>query len=870
MSAQTPLMQQFHQFKSKVPDAILFMRCGDFYEMFYEDARTVARELQIVLTSRNKNSENPVPMAGVPYHAYEDYAAKLVEKGYKIAICEQVEDPKEAKGIVKRDIVQVITPGTVTLPGVLDPKTNNFLGSLHLHKGRVYFCYLDVSTGEGFQTSIRPTQKDYSTLREELLRVRPSELLIHQELCEDPQSQEYLLKSLLERNIQYQRYEKRISSKARIFFDSVKKPVLNSSGMDRKSDQRFAWEMLFEYMESCSIQAELVKIEEFRIDGKLLMDSNTIRNLELINSQYQDSKESSLLAVLDRTSSAAGARQLKQYLLNPLLNPDSINARLDIVEAFKENRETLDQTIELLKGMYDLFRLSNRLLNQHANARDLIAIQKSLTILPTIQEILPAIGIKVPLEENLETLVSTISRAIVDDPPAKITEGGLFQRGYHSKLDEILDLQENADSHLEALENKEREITGLKSMKIKYNKVFGFYFEVPKSQSSQVPERFIRKQTLTNAERYTTDELKEKERAILQAREEAQKLEYKLFQELRKQTLDQVQTIYQWAVYLANLDVLCSFASLACENNYCRPVFHENPTIEVSEGRHPVVEAFSTSFVPNDLFLSQNTDLVHLVTGPNMGGKSTYLRQAAILTIMAQMGSFVPAKSYNAMIFERIFTRVGASDDLAQGKSTFMVEMAETAYLLGNANPRSLVLLDEVGRGTATFDGLSLAWSVLEYILEDVNCLTLFATHYHELTGLQQLDSRVKNYCVSVLESGSEVLFLHKIKRGTADRSYGIHVAKLAGMPSKLIRRANSLLKELEASKSTVIGLDTKTKQLAVKAKQSSFPGLSAPVEANGTETLEKLREINPDNLTPREALELLFELKESLQNDEA
>lgn len=868
--ASTPLMQQFHQFKSLHPDAILFMRCGDFYEMFYEDAKTVARELQIVLTSRNKNSENPIPMAGVPHHAYEEYAAKLIQKGYKIAMCEQVEDPKEAKGIVKREVVQVITPGTVTLNGVLNPKSNNFLAALYLDSKNLYFHYLDVSTGEGFSTNFSFNKKGIKSLLEELQRLTPSELLIHKKICEDPILQEEFLKVLIQQSINYQKFDSRLTKGTPLYLEYIPAKVRNASGLNKKSDERFCWEMLFTYMEHCSIRSEITKITSYQVEQLLRIDPSSIRNLELIKSQYKGTREGSLLEQLDQTVTASGARMLKQMLLNPLLNQAQIEDRLNLVEAFYERADLLDETRKLLSKTYDLYRVCNRLLNYRANGRDLIAIKTSLNIIPELIEILTELNYDFPIEHmnNTQSLVDLIDRALVDDPPPKITEGNLFKIGFSKDLDEIQRFHNDADQVLLDLEDSERKKTGLKNLKIKFNKVFGYYFELPKSQSEKLPDYFSRRQTLTNVERFTTEELKQNEKSILKARDELQRIEYQLFQNLRDKVLGEAEAIHQWARFFATLDVMVCFAKKSLENQYVRPKFNSKTSLNIIGGRHPVVEANSTSFVANDLYLDNDSDLIHLITGPNMGGKSTYLRQTAILVIMAQIGCFVPAEAYESKLFDRIFTRVGASDDLAEGKSTFMVEMSETAYLLSNATSNSLVLLDEVGRGTATFDGLSLAWSVIEYIAENLECFTLFATHYHELTQITQLDTRIKNYCVSVIENNDEVIFLHKIKRGSADRSYGIHVAKLAGMPKKLLQRAKQIMRDLESSKHTVIGLDTHSKKLSVRSQQKSLISLKSNQGMEQSTTLEKLAEIDPNELSPMEALRELAKLKELLNQE--
>ena len=867
--ASTPLMQQFHHFKSQYPDAILFMRCGDFYEMFYDDAKTVSRELQIVLTSRNKNSENPIPMAGIPHHAYEEYAAKLIQKGYKIAMCEQVEDPKEAKGLVKREVVQIITPGTVTLNGVLNPRSNNFLAALYLEAKKLFLNYIDVSTGEGFSTEFAITKIGIKSLLEEIQNLKPSELLVHKKVCEDPLLQHELLKPFLEKSIKYQKFDSRLYKATPLYLEWIPASVRNSAGMEKKSKNRFCWEMLFTYMEACAIQSEIVKITPYEIENRLRIDPSTIRNLELLKSQYKNNVEGSLLYELDSTVTAPGARLLKHMLLNPLVDQAQIDDRLNLVEAFYKRADLLEVTRRLLSQTYDLYRVCNRLLNQRGNGRDLNSIKTSLGIIPDLITVLEDLEYDFPLEhmENVQNLVELIDNALVENPPQKITEGNLFKQGFNKELDQIQLYHNEADQVLANLEESEQSKTGLKSLKVKFNKVFGYYFELPKTQSHKLPDYFARRQTLTNVERFTTTELKNKEKSILRAQDELQRLEYKLFQQLREQVLGKAQSIHNWAKFFSTLDVMSSFAKKSLENQFIRPKFNSEIGLNIIGGRHPVVETNGQNFVPNDLYLNRETDLIHLITGPNMGGKSTYLRQTAILVIMAQVGCFVPAEAYEAQIFDRIFTRVGASDDLAEGKSTFMVEMSETAYLLNNATPNSLVLLDEVGRGTATLDGLSLAWSVVEHILETVKCYTLFATHYHEITQMNQLDSRIKNYCVSVIENNDEVLFLHKIKRGSADKSYGIQVARLAGMPKKLLNRAQIILRDLESSKHTVIGLDTHSKRLSVKAQQTGLTSLKASKTIE-SETLKQLGNLDPEQLSPMEALKALVRLQSLMDKE--
>ena len=612
----TPLMRQFHEFKSQHPDALLFMRCGDFYEMFHEDAKTVSKELQIVLTSRNKNSDDPIPMAGVPHHAYEEYAAKLIEKGYKVAICEQVEDPKTAKGIVKREITQVITPGTVTLSSVLNPRRNNFLAALHLSSKIIYFVYLDVTTGEGFQTSFPNNAQGLASLREELIRVHPSELLVHSKLLDDHGFQQGPLRGLLEAQIHVQRFEKRLPSKTPLFYEAFGTGLLNSSGLGKSAPSRFGWEMLLIYLDTCSVRTDFVDITQYDVQKKLLLDPQSIRNLELQRTLYTGQKEHSLIEVIDRTVTAPGSRLLAQYLLSPLVDLEEIEQRLNMVEALVGNPTMLSEIRQLLKTTYDLFRLLSRLRNRQANGRDLLAIRQTLGIIPTLRDLLKSLPIKLQLERypDMFSLCEAIERTVEPEASAKITEGNLIRSGVNEELDYFKNLETHADSLLREMEEKEREATGIKTLKIKYNRVFGYFFEVPKSQADLVPEKFLRRQTLSNAERFTTDALKVKEKDILQAQENIKRIEYSIFQDLREQVLLEVKYIQEWAGFLSYLDVMNSFASLAVEGGYTRPQFLKEDVFEVGAGRHPVVENLTTDFVANDLNLNGKSRLVQIIT----------------------------------------------------------------------------------------------------------------------------------------------------------------------------------------------------------------------------------------------------------------
>lgn len=823
MNNDTPLMQQFHEFKARCPDAVLFMRCGDFYEMFHEDARTVARELQLVLTSRNKNSDNPVPMAGVPYHAYEEYAAKLIAKGYKIAICEQMEDPKEAKGIVKRDITQILTPGTATLSGLLQPELNNFLGLLFPWQKQLFFTYLDVSTGEAFCTEFPFSQNGLERLRDETLKIQPTELLLHVKLTDNPDFNNLVLPKILERSIQIIKITDNPSRQTPLFLDAFHQPVLFAAGVDEKHSLRFPFELMLNYLERCAVKTTISRLQLYANQQYLLIDPNSVRNLEILHC-LPGSSGLSVVQTLDQTLSASGSRLFRQILLNPLIEQKKINERLDIVEILCQQRPANQELREIIKQTSDLQRIQNRILNQRCSGRDLLAIRFTLELIPTLQQVLTSIHLDQICADlpDLQDLVVLLEKAIHEEAPARLGDGQLFKKGYSPELDHCFSLLSDADALIQRLEEQEKIKTGLKSLKIKSNRVFGYYFELSKNLCDKVPDYFTRRQTLANAERFISPELKELETDIFSAEVRIKELEADLFQYLRHIIIEKSADLQAWAQTLAFLDVMSSFAENALRFNYCRPEFTDLAEFVVTNGRHPVVERRTENYVPNDHYMEAENNLIHVITGPNMGGKSTYLRQCALIAILAQAGSFVPAEYCRMQIFDRIFTRIGASDDLSTGKSTFMVEMAETAYILANASAKSLILLDEVGRGTATLDGLSIAWSLVEYLSQYVHGFTLFATHYHEITRIADYDSRIQNYCVSVIENGQDIIFLHRIKKGAADKSYGLHVARLAGVPAKMLKRAESILKELEASNYTLL-LEEEYQKLCAKGRQKSL-----------------------------------------------
>ncbi len=868
----TPLMEQYLAIKAKHKNAILFYRMGDFYEMFYDDAKVASEVLGITLTSRAHGKSANVPLAGFPYHALDNYLTKMVRAGYRVAICEQVEDPKKAKTIVKRDVIEIVTPGTTFSDELLESKRNNYLASVFVKNDICAVACADVTTGEFFVSEF-PIEK----LREQVLSLHPTEIIVSE-------TQQNYISQEIESDLN--------------FFVTPREDWIFSRDYGR--------EFLIEHFQTASLKgfgcedldtgiaaagAVLNYLKENQKNGLkhftqlqrrydsnfMTIDPTTQRNLELIEPLSRRDNRGVLLAVLDLTKTAMGGRRLVNWLLNPLNQVSEINRRLDAVDEFLNNEISKRELRDILGKIGDLERLLSKITTGRANARDLISLKSALNQVPKIKQELKereskyANHIRKNLSE-LNAVVCEIEKAIVDDPPLAVSEGGLIRRGYHAELDHLREIAFSGKDWIAQLQKTERERTAIPSLKVNFNKVFGYYIEITKPHLAKVPDDYIRKQTLVNAERFITPELKEYEEQVLNAEEKIVELEYKLFDEVRQKVSKEVKAIQENASLIGELDCLLNFAQLALDNHYTKPVICTNEKIIIKDSRHPVVEQLlpqGETFVPNDIYLNNETDQILIITGPNMAGKSTYLRQVGLVVLMAQIGSFVPAKSAEIGLVDKIFTRVGASDNLAGGESTFLMEMNETANILNNTTPKSLILLDEIGRGTSTFDGLSIAWSVAEYLHNQLSVAakTLFATHYHELTELELILPRVKNYNVAVKEWGDKVIFLRKIVQGGCDHSYGIQVAQLAGLPAKVINRAKEVLTNLEADELTTndmprlarpingLKIDERTDQLDFFQKQEQ-------------KLRDELNEIDVNTLTPLDALNKLSELKRIVVDD--
>ena len=855
------MMQQYLRIHDQYADCLLLFRLGDFYELFFEDAKTASRELELTLTGKDCGLEERAPMCGVPYHSVNTYIEKLIAKGYKVAICEQMEDPALAKGLVDRDVVRVITAGTVTDPAMLEDKANNYLMCVYLDGKKTGIAYADVSTGEFFVM-----EPEANLLRAQIVRVNPMEVI-----CNDPPQ----LTALAGGDIRGLNGQPRVWFQRKNAEDTLcehfQLSQLTSLGLDDKKEATCAAGALLRYLHETQ-KNSLEHIRTLRIaeNGKtMLLDQNTRRNLELTESLRGERRKGTLLGLLDMTSTAMGGRLLRRWVEQPLLDEKEINNRLDAVQELVNDRILGMTLAEELEGVYDMERLMNKVAYRNMNARDCLALCASLKRIPGIRSLLDnvksAAMVRIRDELNpLEELTDLLDRAIHPDAPVIITEGGIIREGYSKTLDEYREAQTSGKQWILDLEAREREETGIRNLRIQYNKVFGYYIEVTKSFLSQVPERYIRKQTLTNAERYMTPELKEIEQKIIGAQEQSVRLELQLFSEVRDRIAEQIEGIQRTAQALKELDVFQSLSRSASENHYVRPSITSDGTLSIVEGRHPVVERNMKDggFIPNDTLLDGNENRMMIITGPNMAGKSTYMRQVALICLMAQIGSFVPAREASLPVCDRIFTRVGASDDLASGQSTFMVEMSETAHILRNATKNSLIILDEIGRGTSTFDGLSIAWAVVEYIAdkERIGAKTLFATHYHELSELEGHLDGVKNFCISVKEHGEDVIFLRKIVRGGADKSFGVHVARLAGVPHPVIVRAHEIQARLEVSEinqntigQNILGEDTGFR----KNEQMDL------FEYKKDEIIKELQEIDVMAITPMDAMNTLFLLRE-------
>ncbi len=859
--ALSPMMQQYLRIHDAYPDCLLLFRLGDFYELFFEDAKTASKELELTLTGKDCGLEERAPMCGVPYHSVNTYVEKLIARGYKVAICEQMEDPALAKGLVDRDVVRVITAGTVTDPSMLEDKANNYLMCVCLEGKKAGIAYADVSTGEFYVM-----EPDPRTLRAEIARINPMEVI-----CNDPPQ----LAAAAGDGIRgvsgqpQQWFQRRNAEEA--LKEHYHLTQLTALGLTDRKEATCAAGALIRYLhETQKNSLEHIRTLRFAENGRtMLLDQNTRRNLELTESLRGERRKGTLLGLIDKTSTAMGGRLLRSWVEQPLLDEEEINSRLDAVEELVRDRILGMTLAEELEGVYDMERLMNKVAYRNMNARDCLALCASLKRIPGIREQLSGASsvelIRIRGElDPLEELTDLLDRAIHPDAPVVITEGGIIREGYSQILDEYREAQTSGKQWILDLEAQEREATGIRNLRIQYNKVFGYYIEVTKSFLSQVPERYIRKQTLTGAERYMTPELKEVEQKIIGAQEQSVRLELQLFSEIRDRIAEQIGSIQQTAQALKKLDAYQSLSRTASENRYVRPTVTKDGTLTIVEGRHPVVEQNMKDgeFIPNDTTLDCDENRMMIITGPNMAGKSTYMRQVALICLMAQIGSFVPAKEASLPVCDRIFTRVGASDDLASGQSTFMVEMSETAHILRNATRNSLIILDEIGRGTSTFDGLAIAWAVVEYITdkEKIGAKTLFATHYHELSELEGHLEGVKNFCISVKEHGEDVLFLRKIVRGGADKSFGVHVARLAGVPRPVIVRAHEIQARLEVSdiNQNTIGQNILGEESVLRKNEQMDL-----FEYKKDEIIQELQQLDVMAITPMDAMNLLFVLRE-------
>ena len=879
MAALTPMMQQYMAIKEQYKDCILFYRLGDFYEMFYDDALTASRELEITLTGKNCGQEERAPMCGVPYHAVDVYLNKLVAKGYKVAICEQAEDPKQAKGIVKREVIRIVTPGTNLSQQALDEGRNNYLMCLVYDNNQFGLAITDISTGDFYTTEVATLKELY----DEIHRFSPSEIICNDSFymsgasLDDFKDRLHVSVSTLDTW-----YMDEAVSVQKIK-EHFKVASLDGLGLTDFPSGTLAVGALLLYLYETQKNTldNLTKITPYRSGGYMIIDSATNRNLELIETLREKQKKGSLLWVLDKTKTAMGARLMRNWIEQPLIEKKKITARQDAVEELYNDMITREEIREYLNAVYDLERLVTRISYRTANPRDLIAFKTSLGMIPPVKQLLSqakSAELK-EIDERmdcLEDIYDLIEKSIQDEPPIMIREGGMIKEGYNEDVDKLRLSRTEGKTWLAELEAREKEKTGIKNLRVRYNKVFGYYLEVTNSYKELVPEDWTRKQTLANAERYITPELKDLEDMILGAEDKLAALEYDLYCEVRDSIGEQVVRIQETAKAIAHLDVLASLACVAQSNDYVRPSINTKGVIDIQGGRHPVVEKMNNNqmFIDNDTYLDNRNHRISIITGPNMAGKSTYMRQSALIVLMAQIGSFVPAKSANIGIVDRIFTRVGASDDLASGQSTFMVEMTEVANILRNATSRSLLILDEIGRGTSTFDGLSIAWAVVEHISNPklLGAKTLFATHYHELTELEgKLDS-VNNYCIAVREQGDDIIFLRKIIRGGADKSYGIQVARLAGVPDSVIDRAKEISSWLEE---TDVTDKAKNLQVRTSAKKKEVVREAVPAEKQMSlfdiypadhPVLKELAGLDVSNMTPIQALNTLYELQKRLK----
>ena len=870
MAEYSPMMQHYLDTKKDYKDSILFYRLGDFYEMFFDDAILASRELELTLTGKECGQEERAPMCGVPFHAAENYIARLISKGYKVAICEQMEDPKQAKGIVKREVIRVVTPGTVIESNLLDEKKNNYIMSVY--KSGIYFgiAVCDVSTGDFRATQIKETN-NFSAALDEISRYSPAEIVVNNLMYDTTEEiakirerfQIYISK---QEDNKFSNNVEELTSKYNVVDESENKIEIND-----KTLCICAINGLLTYiLETQKTNLDHInKIILYNNTKYMCLDINARRNLELTEKLRDKSKKGTLLWVLDKTSTSMGGRRLRRWINDPLLDIEKINKRLNSVKELKNNPILRGDIADLLKKVYDIERLVGKISYGNANARDLISLKNSVKQLPELKKIMSNTESTLLKElynelDILEDIYNIIDVAIVEEPPISVKEGGIIKKGYNEEIDKLKMATTDGKNWLIQLEANEREKTGIKGLKVGFNKVFGYYIEVTKSNISLVPDRYIRKQTLTNGERYVTEELKKLENELLGAEEKVINLEYNAFCEIREIIEKQLLRIQRTADIVATLDVLNSFAIVAEDMNYCMPIVDNSGIIDIKGGRHPVIEKIlpSGEFVDNDTYLDKEDNRFSIITGPNMAGKSTYMRQVALITLMAQCGSFVPATFARLGVVDKIFTRIGASDDLSMGQSTFMVEMMEVATILKEATQNSLVILDEIGRGTSTYDGLSIAWAVAEYMSDKEKCgaKTLFATHYHELIGLEQKIQGVKNYSIAVKEKGEDIIFLRKIVAGGTDESYGVHVAKLAGVPQTVTKRSNEILQTLE--RKSILGSKEQEKENKKVAE-----GQLDMYNYKLAEIAHEIDKIDLNSLTPIDALNTLVKIKDKMAN---
>ncbi|MCF7793399.1 MAG: DNA mismatch repair protein MutS [Candidatus Cloacimonetes bacterium] len=865
------MLKQFMQIKDKHPDKLLLFRMGDFYETFFEDAKTASKILGITLTARDKKADDPIPLAGFPHHALNNYLDKLVKAGMKIVICEQMEDPKLAKGLVKRDIVDIITPGSIIDGNLIESTANNYLAVIYKpeNKSKTGLALLDVSTADFLFTELENDQ-----LANELIRFQTKEIIVQNEE--------------MEVDIQKLKLEPQptITVFDNWYFDTEEADrtlkshfgitTLEGLGARHKPLGRTAAGVALSYIKSLKNDnlKHISNLRFYSLENYMQLDETTRRNLELLKSMRYGTSFGSLISILNKTETAMGARKITEWLLNPLIDAEQINKRLDAVQILKEEFLLTEDIRSILKNVGDLSRILSKIGSMRVNPRDVIALRNYLDTAPLLAKIISELDNQLLSELHSQIvdyseIIDLIDSAIEEEAPLQITDGNIIKDGFNKDLDELREISKSGKSWIFRLEEEERKSTGISSLKVGYNRVFGYYLEVTKTHKDKVPEHYIRKQTLVNAERYISPELKEYEAKVLGAEERIKSLEYELFSDIREELYEKVEMMQKFVEVVANLDALSNLAYLAYHNNYCRPQFNDEGIVKIINSRHPVIERIleNEEFIPNDVQISDE-NMISLITGPNMAGKSTYLRQVGLLVIMAQMGSFIPAESADLPVFDKVFTRVGASDNLAMGQSTFLVEMIETANILNSATPNSLILLDEIGRGTSTFDGLSLAWSIVEYIHNNkkISAKTLFATHYHELTELENVLDKVKNLNVVVKEWNDEIIFLRKIERGTADQSYGIQVARLAGIPKRVISRAKQILQNLEEHELSAQGL-TATARKQLKSASSQMNIFEAIIEKSDqkNEILEEIRNMDVENMTPLEAIKILSELQEKL-----